>query len=179
MGSGSSPAANLPINDHGLLFLYPGLDMADWASTERIHADIALTEHQQVVGDLHLQTRVAHHDGPETALEMLNRGDPFFPVTVSDGQVAFVAKSQVAVVTCGPEIGMADPERQGAAKTLSLEVMLAGGSVFRGWATLELPPTRARTLDYLNGPGLFFALQSEGAARFINRTYVRIVRSLD
>ena len=153
--------------------------MADWASTERIRADIALTEHLQLVGELHVQARVAHHDGPETALEMLNRVDPFFPVTLADGQVAFAAKSQVAVVTCGPEIGMADPERLGAAKTIALEVVMAGGSEFRGWATLELPPTRARTLDFLNASGLFFALQSDGATRFINRTYVRIVRPLD
>jgi hypothetical protein len=153
--------------------------MGDWASTERISAGISLADQAELSGELHLQGRVAHHDGPETPLEMLNRSDAFFPVTLPDGKVAFVAKSQVAVIACAPEIGQSDPDRASAAKTIRLEIVMAGGAEFRGWATLELPPTRARTLDYLNAAGLFFSLQGEDASRFINRTFVRVVRPLD
>ena len=153
--------------------------MGDWVSTERIKADISLAEQVGLKGELHVQGRVAHHDGPETLLEMLNRDDTFFPVTLPDGKVAFVAKAQVAVVTCSPEVGQSDPDRLSAAKTIALEIIMAGGAEFRGWATLELPPTRARTLDYLNASGLFFSLQGEDAVRFISRSHVRVVRPLD
>jgi hypothetical protein len=153
--------------------------MADWASTERIQAELDLAEHVRLLGELHVQARVGHHDGPETPLEMLNRPEPFFPVTLQGGEIAFTAKSQVSVVTCGPAIGISDPDRAGAAKTIGLEVTMASGEEFRGWAALELPPTKARTLDYLNAPGRFFTLLSEEATRYINRRYVRLVRPLD
>jgi hypothetical protein len=153
--------------------------MGDWASTERISADIYLADQARLKGELHLQGRVAHHDGPETPLEMLNRSDTFFPVTLDQGKVAFVPKAQVAVVECTPAMGYGDPERASAAKTIALEIVMAGGDEFRGWATLELPPTKARTLDYLNAAGQFFSLQGESATRFINRAHVRVVRPID
>ncbi len=153
--------------------------MADWASTERIKAEILLAEGRTLAGELHLQARVAQHDGPETPLEMLNRPDAFFPVTLDDGRIGFIAKSQVSAIRSASAMTPADPERVSAAKTIGLEVVMAGGAEYRGWAALELPPTRARTLDYLNASGLFFMLESEDAAWFIHREYVRMVRPLD
>ena len=153
--------------------------MGDWASTERISADISLADQARLSGELHVQGRVAQHDGPETLLEMLNRPDAFFPVTLGEGKVAFVAKAQVSVVACSPTLGPGDPERLSAAKTIALEIVMSGGAEFRGWATMELPPTRARTLDYLNAAGTFFSLHGEDATRFINRAFVRVVRPLD
>jgi hypothetical protein len=152
--------------------------MSDWASTVRITADFCLADQTRLRGELHVQGRVAHHDGPETPLEMLNRPDAFFPISVDQG-IAFLAKAQVAVVVCAPQVEYSDPERVSAVKTIALEIVVAGGEEFRGWAALELPPTRARTLDYLNGPGQFFSLQGEDATRLINRAHVRVVRPLD
>lgn len=153
--------------------------MGDWASTERISAHISLADQARLSGELHVQGRVAQHDGAETPLEMLNRPDAFFPVTLERGKVAFLAKAHVSFVACPPNLGPSDPERVSAAKTIALEIVMAGGEEFRGWATMELPPTRARTLDYLNAPGMFFSLQGEDAIRFINRAHVRMVRPLD
>lgn len=153
--------------------------MSNWASTERVPAEVALAEAVVLQGDIHLQPRVGHHDGPETPLEMLNRPEPFFPVTLTGGQIAFAAKAQVAMVTCGPGVAMSDSERASAAKTIRLDVTMAGGSQFRGWAALELPPTRNRTLDYLNEPGPFFMLRTEDATCYINRAYVTVVRPAD
>lgn len=153
--------------------------MSDWASTERVRAEVLLAEQVRMEGELHLQPRVGLHDGPETPVEMLNRPDPFFPITLPGGQIAFAAKSQVAVVVCATDVGLTDPERAGAAKTIALEVTLAGGAELRGLATLELPPTRARALDFVNAAGLFFTLRGDSATWIVNRTYVRMVRPLD
>ena len=153
--------------------------MSNWASTERIPAEVTLAEAVILKGEIHLQPLVGHHVGPETPLEMLNRPEPFFPVTLTGGQIAFAAKAQVAVVTCEAGVAMSDAERASAAKTIRLEVTMAGGNELKGWAALELPPTRNRTLDYLNEPGPFFLLRTEAATCYINRTYVRVVKPAD
>ena len=153
--------------------------MSNWASTERLPAEVTLAESVALQGEIHLQPRVGHHDGPETPLEMLNRPEPFFPVTLSNGQIAFAAKAQVVMVTCDPGVAVSDAERASAAKTIRLDVTMAGGHQFNGWAALELPPTKNRTLDYLNQPGPFFMLRTEAATCYINRTHVRVVRPGD
>lgn len=153
--------------------------MSDWAATERIEAEITLAEAMILQGELHVQARVATHDGPETPLEMLNRADPFFPLTLPEGGVLFVAKAQVVCVTCQAETGMSDPERLGAARVIRLGVTLEGGHEVQGWAALELPETQQRPLDYLNTTGPFFTLQSEDATRYVHRQHVRVARPLD
>jgi hypothetical protein len=153
--------------------------MSDWAATRRVPAEILLAEGLTVYGELHLQARVAYREGAETLLEMLNRAEPFFALSTADGGISFLSKEQVAVVSCAPEAEQDDPERLHAAKRLGLEVVLWGGALYRGWATHELPPTRARTLDYLNSSGRFFAVSTDAETRYVNRSHVCIVRPFD
>ncbi len=154
--------------------------MNDWGSTNRVPAQVSLVEGLAVEGELHLLTRPAYPPGPETPLEMLNRPDAFFALTLEGGGVAFVPKSQVVQVSCREEVPLfSDPDRVSAAKRVELEVVLPGGSEYRGTATLELPPNRSRALDFVNGSGTFFALWSEGATRYVNKVHVRLIRPLD
>jgi hypothetical protein len=154
--------------------------MSDYGSTNRVPAKVALVEGLAVEGELHLLTRPAYPPGPETPLEMLNRPHAFFALTLTGGGVAFIPKSQVVEISCEAEVPpFSDPDRETAAKHIELEVVLPGGSEYRGRATLELPPNRSRALDYVNGPGGFFALWSVGATRYINKSHVRLIRPLD
>lgn len=153
--------------------------MGDWAATERVPAEVLLAEGVTVYGELHLQARVAQHDGAETPLEMLNRPDPFFALSMPDGGIAFLSKDQVAVISCTLASVINDPERASAAKRLGLDVVLWGGAIYRGWAIHELPPDRARTLDYLNVSGRFFAVSTDAETRYVNRSHVSIVRPFD
>jgi hypothetical protein len=154
--------------------------MSDWGSTNRVPARVSLVEGLAVEGELHLLTRPAYPPGPETPLEMLNRSDAFFALTLGAGGVAFIPKSQVVEVSCLHEVPLySDPDRESAAKHVELEVVLPGGSEHRGRATLELPPNRSRALDFVNGAGTFFALWSDGATRYINKSHVRLIRPLD
>ncbi|MGH7658475.1 MAG: hypothetical protein ACREL6_09585, partial [Gemmatimonadales bacterium] len=68
--------------------------MNDWATTERVRAEIIIAEGLTVAGEVHLQARVAHREGPETPLEMLNRDDAWIPLTLDHGGITFVAKAQ-------------------------------------------------------------------------------------
>jgi hypothetical protein len=153
--------------------------MSDWGSTNRVSAHVAMTEGMVLEGELHLLTRPAYPPGPETPLEMLNRPDPFFVLTLPGGEVTFVAKAQVAVIDCREPPALTDPDRITAAKLVALEVVLNGGAEYRGRATVELPPGRSRALDYVNGPGEFFTLFSDDMTHYLNKSFVRLIRPLD
>ena len=150
-----------------------------WATTERLAARVTLAEGMVIHGDLHLQGRVAHREGPETPIEMLNRPEAFFPVSLASGGVVFVSKAQVAVVAYQLEGGANDTDRRSAAQHIHLEVMMSGGAEFRGVAETELPPNRSRPLDYLNGREQFFDLCSDDMMLCLNRAHVRVARPVN
>ncbi len=155
--------------------------MSDWGSTNRLPAHVALMEGIVLDGDLHLLTRPAYPQpgGSETPLEMLNRPDAFFALTLPEGGVALVPKRQVLEITCPEDVPAPDPDRVTAAKQVEIEVIFPGGAQYRGHATVEMPPGRGRTLDFMNGTGDFFALWCDGRTRYINKLHVRLIRPLD
>ena len=152
--------------------------MSEWGITTKVPAEVVLAEGIVLAGDLHLYARPTYPPGPETPLEMLNRPDTFFALTL-DGGVTFIPKDQVVVVSCHDQGQLTDPDRVSAAKLIELLVVVEGGSEYRGRAALELPPSRGRTLDYLNGAGIFFALGTEDVSWYINKARVRLARPLD
>jgi hypothetical protein len=152
--------------------------MSDWGITTKVPAEVMLVEGIVLSGDLHLYARPTYPPGPETPLEMLNREDAFFALTL-DGGVTFLPKTQVVVVSCRDQAPLTDPDRVSAARLIELEVVVQGGAEIRGLAALELPPSRGRTLDYLNGPGIFFALGADDVSWYINKSRVRLARPLD
>jgi hypothetical protein len=110
---------------------------------------------------------------------MLNRPEPFFALTLEQGEVAFISKSQVAVVSCRDEGFQADPERASVARLVALEVALTTGAEYRGRSSFELPPSRSRALDYVNMPGRFFTVWTNDLIRYFNKSLVRVIRPLD
>jgi hypothetical protein len=153
--------------------------MSNWGATQRVAARVLLAEGVVLSGDLHLLARATSPTESESPLEMLNRDDPFFALTLAEGSVAFVSKAQVAVVSCR-ELGQADdPARTSAAKRVELTVQLTDGVEYRGRSSFELPPSRNRALDYVNAPGGFFALWTDDIVQVINKSLVRLIRPLD
>jgi hypothetical protein len=153
--------------------------MSEWGITTKVPAEVMLAEGTALAGDLHLYARTTYPPGPETPLEMLNRDDAFFALTLDGGGVTFIPKAQVVVVSCRDQARLLDPERASAARQIELEVVVQGGVEYRGRAALELPPSRSRSLDYLNGAGVFFALGSADVSWYINKSRVRLARPLD
>jgi hypothetical protein len=153
--------------------------MSDWGATQRVTARIVLAEGVVLAGDLHLLRRATYPTDSESPLEMLNRDDPFFALTLPEGGVVFVSKAQVAVVGCENLSPLDDPERASAARLVALAVELTDGVEYRGRATFELPPNRSRALDYINGDGRFFTLWTDGMTQYINKSLVRMIRPLD
>ena len=152
---------------------------SEWGTTRRLPAQVVFADEVHLGGDLHLLARTTYPPGPETPLEMLNRPEVFFALTLADGGVSFIAKAQVVVVSCHDPLAVPDPDRASVARDVELVVELHGGAEYRGHAIFELPPFRARALDYVNGPGDFFALWDDGLTRYINKSFVRLIRPLD
>ena len=154
--------------------------MADWAATKRLNARVVLAEGLTLQGELHLQPRVAYHDGPELPVEMLNRPERFFVLSLAKGGVVFVSKTQVALVAYSAAAAAPplDRERSTACRTLKFEVMIVGGVEYKGQVQTELPPDHSRPLDYLNAPEDFFTLVTDKNTLCLNRRHVRAVRPL-
>ncbi len=152
---------------------------AEWARSERLPVEVRLDDGTSAAGDLHLMSRAAQHEGPETPLELLNRDEPFLPFTHRDGAVEFLPRAGLAWVACASARLVPDPVREHAAKQLPIDVTLRDGSVLRGWAFVELPPTRARALDYLNTNRPFFAVWTPDTTWFVHHAQVRRVRPLE
>lgn len=153
--------------------------MSDWGATQRVAARVLLAEGVVLAGDLHLLSRATNPLETESPLEMLNRDDPFFALTMAEGGVVFVSKAQVTVVSCREHTPLDDPDRVSAAKLVALAVELTDGVEYRGRSAFELPPARARALDYINGPGRFFTLLTDDVTQYINKSLVRLIRPLD
>lgn len=142
---------------------------------------VLLTEGAAHAGELYVMERVPQHEGAESVLEMLNRPQAFYAFRPEPGtDVMLVAKLHTMSVTLDRQAPMADPARLSAAKLLGIEVVLAGGTMFNGWASAELPPEQARLLDYLNSTqDRFFAVWTHAATHYINRAHVLYARPLD
>jgi hypothetical protein len=153
--------------------------MNDWGVTQRVTAEVVLADGVVLEGDLHLASRTAYPLDTESPLEMLNRAEPFFALTIREGEVAFVSKAQVAMVSCRDQAPLNDPARISAARLVALEVALTTGAEYRGRSTFELPPSRARALDYVNASGSFFTVWSNDLTRYFNKSLVRLIRPLD
>jgi hypothetical protein len=155
------------------------MSSSDWGITRRVPAEVVLADDVCVAGELYLLARTTYPPGPETPLELLNRPEAFFALTLADSGVALVSKARVVMVSCRDEVALLDPDRASVAKAAGLTVELHGGVEYRGRATFELPPSNSRVLDYINGPGPFFALSDGDTVRFFNKSFVRLIRPLD
>jgi hypothetical protein len=130
-------------------------------------------------GEVYVMERVPQHAGHETALDMLNRVDAFFPFRDQKEGVLLVAKTRTVTLTV-PRPDEEDSARLSAAKQASLEITLADGSKLSGWATLELPQHHSRLLDYLNASAEpFFAITTADAVHLVNRAHVLYARPED
>ena len=153
--------------------------MSDWGATQRVSAEVILADGAALEGDLHLGASAAYPLDTESPLEMLNRAEPFFALTLGQGEVAFVSKAQVAVISFRDQGRPTDPARASAARLVALEVVLTTGAEYRGRSSFELPPSRSRALDYVNIPGRFFTVWTDDLTRYFNKHLVRLIRPLD
>jgi len=153
--------------------------MEHWRQTYRVPAKITLTTGVIFEGDLHLQTASAAHFGGERPVEMLNREERFFPVSLESGGIELVGKKQIAVVTCDSSLWEIDSQRRAISKRFLLDIHMAGGQHVSGSSWWELPPTHPRMQDFLNAAADFFEVYEGGLNHSVNRALVAHVNPFD
>ena len=128
-----------------------------------------------IAGEVFVMQRVAHRDGPETVLEMLNRPEAFYPFRPADGgPVLLVARAHTLALSTDSGDALGDPDRREAAHAVPLTVTLTTGDTLSGDAWFEASATRQRPLDYLNASrDPFFALVRDDVTDYINSAHVR------
>jgi hypothetical protein len=152
--------------------------MSDWGPTTQVRAVVTLAGGDTYPGHLHLLDGKHARGLPETPLEMANRAEGFFALTLGDGEAYLVSKDQVAMIMCEwpPENAeLVDLE----GRRIRLQIRLAGGEEVVGETVAILPRRHSRALDYLNSVTPFFQLNVDGGVRLINRAHVQVVRPLD
>ena len=95
--------------------------MGNWAETHRVRARVTFAGGRSIEGDLHMQSCTALHRDVETPLEMLNRAEEFFAITLPSSGVALVAKSQTTLVTCMAIGSDIDSDRAPGGKSVRLD----------------------------------------------------------
>jgi len=153
-----------------------------WATTLKVPATLHLADGAELAGAVHVQSAVAHHPGPETVVEMLNRPEPFMVLATEEDGVRFIPKVQVALLeyAATEDDEEAEAQRRSAAMPLKLEVeMMVTARVIEGVVAVELPPNRSRAQDFLNDGGEFFPLLVDSTLWAVHRTHVRTVRPVD
>ena len=146
--------------------------MRHWHETYRVPATITLSEGTSIEGEIYPQALTALHEGRETAVEMLNRPERFFAVSLPSGDARLVCKAQVAVVTSDAALSEIDPQRLAISRRFVLDIHMIGGQRISGCSYWELPPTHPRPQDFLNAPESFFDLTDGGLTHCVNRALV-------
>lgn len=144
------------------------------SETRRVAVEITFRDGTVLAGDVHLQPNTMLAEGFEPLLDLLNRPERFFAVSLESDQVVLLAKAQAAVVTCARPGGEPDPGEY-TGTVAKLDIWLASGGRMRGTAMWQLPPAHSRPLDFLNTSGGFLELIDNEYSRYINVGHIRAV----
>lgn len=144
------------------------------SETHRVPVEITFLDGTVLTGDVHLQPNTMLCQGHEPLIELLNRPDPFFAVSLDSDQVVLLAKKQTALVSCGRD-GNGANGAEFPGTVANLDIWLASGGRHRGTAAWQLPPAHSRPLDFMNTSGSFLELVEGDQARYINVANIRAV----
>lgn len=148
---------------------------------ERVAVSVATVTGGTVSGEMFLQAYARHRSGPEEPADVLNDGDAFFPLSVSEYDTLLLAKDHVLTVDTRDSLsdGHDDIANIGARPVL-IEVTMVGGVVRIGQIFLEVPVDRPRLLDFLNRfASRFLPLHTSDGVSLVNRRMIERVRPLD
>lgn len=144
----------------------------------RLALSVRLLGGDVVAGYVFVQTPV-YGTVAETALDLLNHSETFFPLACDDRGILLVAKDRL-VEAWGEAVGDDDEVRVMTGRPVLVELRLASGVTVSGTMLLEVPSGRPRLLDYLNDNRLrFMRLLTADGPRIINARLIESARPLD
>lgn len=150
---------------------------------DRCSVVLALVSGETIAGAMFVQHAGEGDPRRESARDVLNSAERFFPMETAAGETLLVAKDRVIDVLVelpGDGDGDGDELRRASARSALLEIVLSGGVVRSGLVLLELPSGQPRLLDYLNRlSDRFLVLYAAEGTRLINRALIERVLPRD
>ena len=146
---------------------------------DRCAVRLSLVSGETITGAMFVQHVGEGDPRRESAREVLNSPERFFPIETADGQTLLVAKDRVVEVLA--ELPTDDDElRRVSARSALLDIVLSGGVVRSGIVLLEMPTGQPRLLDYLNRlSDRFLVLYAPEGTRLVNRALIERVLPRD
>lgn len=145
----------------------------DILKVPKLLKEVTLWVHPEgrVQGALYLREHSPDHAGPEQPLEVLNQCKAFVVIKRQDpDQLRFYNTRSIIRVEYDAE----ESHGRDAAHQLHCQLQMMDGSFITGTIREQLPPGRARLLDYLNRTDECFVKvhMDEGTIYLINKAYI-------
>ena len=140
---------------------------------------LSLVSGETLTGAMFVQHAGEGDPRRESAVDVLNSADRFFPIETAGGETVLVAKDQVVEVLADAPTDD-DELRRASARSAMLEIVLAGGIVRSGLVLIEMPAGQPRLLDYFNRlSDRFLVLYETSGTRLVNRALIERVLPRD
>jgi hypothetical protein len=137
----------------------------------RLPVVLITAEGERVSGDLFVQTISRHHPGQETAPDILNSHERYFPIACLDGRTLLLSKDHVREVFVARE-DIEQPEWQ-MGTAAEVDVRVVGGARHAGTILIEQMSGRQRALDFLNRfDDRFLPLYSDAGVTLLNCAHI-------
>ena len=140
---------------------------------------LSLVSGETIAGAMFVQHTDEVDPRRESARDVLNSPERFFPIETAGGETLLIAKDRVVDVLAEKQPDD-DELRRASARSAHLDIVLCGGVVRSGLVLLELPTGQPRLLDYLNRlSDRFLVLYAAEGTRLINRALIERVLPRD
>jgi hypothetical protein len=145
---------------------------------DRCSVTLSLVSGETIAGAMFVQHADENDPRRETARDVLNSPERFFPIETPHGTLLLAKDRVVDVLAELPDEG--DELRRVSARSARLDIMMCGGVVRSGLVLLELPTGQPRLLDYLNRfSDRFLVLYADEGTRLVNRALIERVLPRD
>jgi hypothetical protein len=144
-------------------------------------AELLLSDNRRLKGKLFLPILPSSKLGHSTVIDSLNEPQRFFPFfSEKSNQVEIFNKDILVEVVVDIDVDQDDTSTLLNSNFWieQIEVQCSTYVSVTGNVILDLPPNRARVLDFFNLPAAFFSLQDGKNTHIINKKYVTNIREL-
>jgi hypothetical protein len=144
-------------------------------------AELHLADNSRLSGKLFLSILPASPLGHTSVLDWLNEPMNFFPfLPANSTEIIILNKQQVVEAIVDAQLNQDDVEDILEETTWieAIEVHCDPFVRLSGKILLNLPPDKARVLDFINQPARFFALRNNNQSHIVHKRYITSVREL-
>jgi len=137
----------------------------------RLPVVLVTTDAQRVSGDLFVQSSTRNKLGHETAIDVLNASEPFFPIATMKGKMLLLAKAHVREILVALEDAELPDWECGT--PAEVDIVMHGGARHVGTILVQLASGQRRVMDFLNRlHDRFVPLYKEDGMVLLNREQI-------